>query len=716
MDIVGEDRWLCTLLLQQGYRVEYSAAADALTYAPDTFKEFYNQRRRWVPSTMANMIDLLASHKTTARKNDNISYLYVLYQMLMFCSSILGPGTVLMMIAGSFTAVLGTDLWDSHILALGPIIFFVLVCFTTKSDSHIIVATILSAVYAIVMMIVIVATFVNAFQESLTSPNVIFMMTLVGAFFGAGLLHPQEISCLIHGFIYFICIPSGYLLLPLYSLCNMNIVTWGTREVPRRKTKQELEQEKKREEEKQRKNALKRRGLLSWLGLDVFIRDMKEFYTTMIGRSANAQQQRARQDPQNELLKGVQDALNKLSDKLDGKNTEGAARKDTGEPRNELREMLQHKQGNNSDDHSSRSSSDNTKSTMFVPSSQEQLWTEQEPSNQPITITVPKIRWTVQRDPLVNPAWIEDPAVGYGKKECLPEQEVAFWRQLIRKHLYPLDKDPKREQKTKSELRVMRNNIAFAYIMCNLLWIVIIFQLQLLRESLQEEFFVPIPRYDDPYGEPEQFEPLGFAFLLIFGLVLTLQFIGTLIHRWGTFLHIIARTEIYSNHNTVEGKLRLAEKMQAIGTVPEIDEEFDVPPPEYLEAPYSMHSWNISSMPPSGANSAANSVRPRREHYKRQNRYQYEQKMRHKHRRPREFGRVPVTADTLSRNFQRRYGHLKRWHDETSEHGAVFSRHQHARGAGNHHAMDDIYHTMRMMEHRKHREPFGRFPKWQPAF
>jgi len=34
---IGEDRWLCTLLLQEGYRVEYCAASDALTYAPESF-------------------------------------------------------------------------------------------------------------------------------------------------------------------------------------------------------------------------------------------------------------------------------------------------------------------------------------------------------------------------------------------------------------------------------------------------------------------------------------------------------------------------------------------------------------------------------------------------------------------------------------------------------------------------------------------------------
>ena len=62
---LGEDRWLCTLILQQGYRVEYCAASDALTYAPEQFNEFYNQRRRWGPSTLANTIDLLSDSGNT---------------------------------------------------------------------------------------------------------------------------------------------------------------------------------------------------------------------------------------------------------------------------------------------------------------------------------------------------------------------------------------------------------------------------------------------------------------------------------------------------------------------------------------------------------------------------------------------------------------------------------------------------------------------------
>ncbi len=79
----GEDRWLCTLLLQKGYRVEYCAASDAYTKCPEGFREFFNQRRRWVPSTLANILDLLANYKKTVQANDSISSLYIFYQVLM---------------------------------------------------------------------------------------------------------------------------------------------------------------------------------------------------------------------------------------------------------------------------------------------------------------------------------------------------------------------------------------------------------------------------------------------------------------------------------------------------------------------------------------------------------------------------------------------------------------------------------------------------------
>ncbi|XP_075926067.1 chitin synthase chs-2-like [Petromyzon marinus] len=78
----GEDRWLCTVMLQQGWRVEYCTGSDAYTNAPQEFKEFFNQRRRWGPSTMANTFSILENSVRTAKKNPSISRLYILYQII----------------------------------------------------------------------------------------------------------------------------------------------------------------------------------------------------------------------------------------------------------------------------------------------------------------------------------------------------------------------------------------------------------------------------------------------------------------------------------------------------------------------------------------------------------------------------------------------------------------------------------------------------------
>lgn len=50
-----------------------------------------------------------------------------------------------------------------------------------------------------------------------------------------GIVHPQEVGALICGFIYYITIPSMYMLLLIYSVFNMNDVSWGTREVAPKK-------------------------------------------------------------------------------------------------------------------------------------------------------------------------------------------------------------------------------------------------------------------------------------------------------------------------------------------------------------------------------------------------------------------------------------------------------------------------------------------------
>lgn len=41
----------------------------------------------------------------------------------------------------------------------------------------------------------------------------------------------QEFTCILHGLLYFVSVPSMSLLLFIYSLGNLHVVSWGTREV-----------------------------------------------------------------------------------------------------------------------------------------------------------------------------------------------------------------------------------------------------------------------------------------------------------------------------------------------------------------------------------------------------------------------------------------------------------------------------------------------------
>ena len=700
------------------------AAADALTFAPETFREFYNQRRRWAPSTMANIIDLLSSFKSTVNKNDNISYLYMFYQFVLFFTSILSPGTTLLMIGGSYNAVLGTDQLQSNLLALGPIVLFILICFTTKPDTHVLVAMLLSAVYAIIMTIVIVGTVVNAIDESLTSPNIVFMVTLVGFFVLAGLFHPQELTTLVSGIIYFLVFPSAYLLLPLYALCNLNVVSWGTREVARKKTKEELEEEKRAEEERLRKAATKSKGLLNWLGLDRVLQDLKFFYTSMMSRvTTSGQQGQLGTAEEGESIMEMKENISQLKAVVFG---EKQRQHSTTKKPNELRDMLQKKA-----QHNPSSSAPGPRHSSKGANMKRKATTEKSGSD----------KTKVKRDDLVNPAWLEDTGTGSGPITALDNRENIFWRQVIRIHLKPIEKNKVKEKQMEEALVSLRNSIVFAFLMLNFLWNIVIFQMQLLKDKL-EEFFIPIPRADDPEGTFMRFEPMGFAFLGVFGVVLFLQFVGMVIHRWHTLLHILSRTEIRHSENSKEGKLKLAEKLQSIN-------DFDFPVADYDDdddddtGEDSRNGSNAKRFATAGRDNDSGvgefDSRKSSLSYREDRRdSEYRQAREHqplpagatghhyrKHAAPygphypsprsryqRNYpGQIHVRPDTLSRNFMRRYNYLQ-GNIKPSPHNSKQVVHDMEMGAVIGHtsqqaSFDDIYQTLRgPYGHR--RSPAGR--------
>ncbi|XP_041355418.1 chitin synthase chs-2-like [Gigantopelta aegis] len=98
---MGEDRWLCTLMVQSGWRIEYCAVSENKPNCPREFEEFYKQRRRWIASTIANLMLILQEWRVITRVNQGISVLFILNQALLLFSTLISPGTVILVVAGT---------------------------------------------------------------------------------------------------------------------------------------------------------------------------------------------------------------------------------------------------------------------------------------------------------------------------------------------------------------------------------------------------------------------------------------------------------------------------------------------------------------------------------------------------------------------------------------------------------------------------------------
>lgn len=134
---IGEDRWLCTLILKAGYKVEYCEASKAFTHCPENFKDFCKQRSRWIPSDIANTLDLIRSWRTTSNLTNNISLLYICYQVLLMIIILLAPGTVFLVLVIAITNYFSFDFWISTTINVIPILILVVTCFFAKNDKKV---------------------------------------------------------------------------------------------------------------------------------------------------------------------------------------------------------------------------------------------------------------------------------------------------------------------------------------------------------------------------------------------------------------------------------------------------------------------------------------------------------------------------------------------------------------------------------------------------
>ena len=235
----GEDRWLCTLLLKRGWRISYVAISHQDTNAPMTLKEYFNQRRRWGPSTLFNILDLLKDWKTVIKKNPNITSLYLLYTAIINVSSLLTASTVSIMLLGAFRLSLDTWgcsfcnwPWLPYFLTFMPPLVFGLVCYLSNDDNpkHLCVL-ILTWFYAMVMLNVMIVLIGGMIVPCgiCSLVNQLFLL-IISFYLLAGLLNITECVDLVAGIVYWMLIPTMLILLNIYMYFGLNNTSWGTRE------------------------------------------------------------------------------------------------------------------------------------------------------------------------------------------------------------------------------------------------------------------------------------------------------------------------------------------------------------------------------------------------------------------------------------------------------------------------------------------------------
>ena len=241
---MGEDRWLCTLLVENGWRLEYCAVSKDKTFCPEEFDEFFKQRRRWIPSTVANLWLLVSSAKKITHNNKTINYLFIFYQFLIIVSTIISPATVILIISASLAQEhVNQAILTSFLVIIS--LLYGLVCLYTNQKTQLDFAKLLTLFLAILMVVVVVGLIKgvvddieNLFVNNTANGNFklpVDVSTLYSGFFAlvfpiTAILHYREWWCLLQCIWYLLGLPGGYLVLLIYSAANLNSTNWGTRE------------------------------------------------------------------------------------------------------------------------------------------------------------------------------------------------------------------------------------------------------------------------------------------------------------------------------------------------------------------------------------------------------------------------------------------------------------------------------------------------------
>ena len=368
------------------------------------------------------------------------------------------------------------------------------------------------------------------------TPNAIFFSMMMGSFIVAGIIHPQEFACIIPLPLYMLLIPSMYLLLTIYSVTNMHIVTWGTREVKSKLTAKEAAQAAEAAAEAAAAKA-KKKNLLGFLDISQY-GSKSGLFTCMCCSNSKSEEESVKLAEIREQLNRMNENVTVIKSSVVSEQSGGRRnshyRRQSSSTKHERNEILSTIIGGQTDEEEDDDFSDNERKSTVTDDGGPQS---------------PKI---VDDS---RPRWTRDKYFKKFKLNPLTPKELQFWNDFIPKYLLPLDENPKEQARIASDLKELRNRMVFAFGIMNVIFILFVFLLQMH----QDIFGIKIPNrveYNKTYNEVEDrydyvpiphyttMDPIGLVLVVFFGAILIIQIIGMFMHRFGTLAHLLAFTTI----------------------------------------------------------------------------------------------------------------------------------------------------------------------------
>ena len=245
--------------------LDFFHLTDSSTVCPEHFNELFNQRRRW---EAAKILGYFMDHEKFDHDNALISSVYKIYQQILIIGTLLGPGSVLAMIAGSLSLYFKIAFSTALIINLIPIITFMVMCSFLTPRKQIKVAKILNIGFILEMVVIIIRVMIELTNGNWLAPANFMILFTFCCYVITGIMHPQDLQYLPMGIIYVLSIPCMHIILIIYAIFSLDKISFGYRN--EKKTPKEIEAEraeaeiKAKEKELMSKQSLFERFLGKW--------------------------------------------------------------------------------------------------------------------------------------------------------------------------------------------------------------------------------------------------------------------------------------------------------------------------------------------------------------------------------------------------------------------------------------------------------------------